>query len=204
MDIKAKMGEYRDSLVSMDEMYASIYDVKFKDNFELVNVLYERMQSKTNPITDSELSEILTTLPLNLFKISEKLNELRLNREVIKLQNYDKKAEFTRKISVECELECEQYENITKSEKKKAIADRIKLAMAENDVIVAVYDAVIERVESEVSFSRELIMGAKKIWDARRNAEKANPVAPVVPEQTPDDLPNYIVQNPLANKTYIK
>ena len=100
MDIKTKMAEYRDSLVSMDEMYASIYDVKFRDNFDLVNMLYERMQNKTNPITDNELSEILTTLPLNLFKISEKLNELRLNREVIKLQNYDKKVEFQNIMSI--------------------------------------------------------------------------------------------------------
>lgn len=195
MDMKAKMGEYRDSLISMDEMYASIYDVKFKNNFELVNALYIRMQDKSNPITDSELSEILTTLPLNLFKISETLNELRLNREVIKLQNYDKRTELTARF----EEITNMIPGLTKTERKKALDDQVKSAMAENDIIVAVYDAVIERVESEISFSRELIMGAKKIWDARRKAEQANPVAPVVPE----DLPDYIVKNPLENKTYI-
>lgn len=39
------------------------------------------------------------------------------------------------------------------------------------------YSSVISRVESEISFSKELIMSAKKIWSARRDTESSMPVA---------------------------
>ena len=53
-------------------------------------------------------------------------------------------------------------------------------------------DKVVLRVEGEISFCRELIMAAKKIWDGRRDAEGANPIhTDVSPEDTYDNLPVY-------------
>ena len=63
-----------------DELYNNIFAAAFQD----VTDLYKRMKSDTKPITDEELTYIITTLPLELFTISEALNKLRLKLEVAK------------------------------------------------------------------------------------------------------------------------
>lgn len=50
----------------------------------------------------------------------------------------------------------------------------------------AVYEAVILRVEKELSYSRELIMSSKKIWESRRGAE-----TPPIYSDVTADLPDY-------------
>lgn len=47
---------------------------------------------------------------------------------------------------------------------------------AATELVAKAYGSVISRAESEMSFSRELIMGAKKIWDSRRRSEETMPV----------------------------
>ena len=72
---------------------------------------------------------------------------------------------------------------------------KINTAMVEYEVLHAAYVSIVTRVENEQTFAKELIMGAKKVWDSRRSADNSNPVGLVVPE-----LPEY---NPTKSKTPI-
>ena len=164
----------QDTIASLNEdtkavldFYESLYDKEFSEQFISVQKMFKRYKSSDKPITDTELEDILTGLPLELFSIAEKLNSLRLSEQVVKLKSRDKK--------ITPELK-EEY----------AILD-------------SVYSSVIERVENQISFSRELIMGAKKIWDARRKTESMNPVTPPKSKE----LPEYDYANGIHQKSYI-
>ena len=65
-----------------------------------------------------------------------------------------------------------------------------------------IYNSVNERVRRQISFSRELIMSSKKLWDARRATEDANPIGGVVKEET--ELPNYSYDSDARKNVYIK
>ena len=69
-------------------------------------------------------------------------------------------------------------------------------------MLVKCYECVISRVETEMSFSRELIMSAKKIWDSRRRVDGSMPVSEqnLPDEDSSTDLPEYSV----PSKTYVK
>ena len=71
--------------------------------------------------------------------------------------------------------------------------------MTEDKILILAYDNLITRVEKEMSYSRELIMSAKKIYDARRNTEQSNPVSEVNSKQ--NDLPDYYSST--SGKQYI-
>lgn len=60
------------------------------------------------------------------------------------------------------------------------------------ELLSSAYNYVINRVEREISFSRELIMGAKKIWDARRRTEIVNPINEDDGNKSGRSLDNYI------------
>ena len=154
-DLTQSILTISEDLSVLTDNYDKIYDDYFKADFDKVDRLYLRCQSIKSPITDDELEEILTSLPLDLFNAAEKLNRLRLSQQVIKLK-----------------CKTGEIEGDAKSE---------------YDIVSAVYASVIERVENQISFSRELIMGAKKIWDSRRHTEKTNPVSPI----KGNDLPVY-------------
>lgn len=141
-----------------------IYDREFAPYFLETRMLFDRLKSKVRPITDEELNWILISLPLTLFDISGKLSDLKTAEEVIKLRIK--------------ELE---YEFIKASDEKTAAAKKEAAAMStiQDKMFLAAYQGIISRVENEISFSRELIMGAKKVWDARRRAEQSNPVSPI-------------------------
>jgi hypothetical protein len=53
------------------------------------------------------------------------------------------------------------------------------------------YETIIDRAEREMMFCRELIMAAKKIWDARKRSEGIMPVGEVVPTITDSKLHGY-------------
>ena len=161
-------SEYQDDMSHMQAWCDMIYQQQFASYFSTMRDLYDKLKFST--ISDSELEWAITSFPLELFKVSEALNSVRLNHEMVKLKN---------------------------KEKRSKVAD--KSDMLENDILLAAYSSIITRVENEISFSREFIMGAKKVWDARRRAEASNPIGEVVP-QTQIDLPNYMPDN----KTYIK
>ena len=128
---------------------------------------------------------------MELFSVAELLNKLRLQVEVIKLNN----KEQIESIKSQMKEEGAQLE-LTKTEIQECINQRIASQMLEFEVLLSVHNTVISRVENEQTFSKELIMGAKKVWDSRRSAENSNPVKEVIP-----DLPEYDIT---ANKQYVK
>lgn len=177
IDLNSVLSENAEDIESVVSWCSDIYDGKFAEYFLNARVLFERVQSKTHPITDDELSQILIDLPMKLFDVSEVLNQFRLSYEVVKLRNKQKESDLIKSSSE------------TTAPKRKSDAE---LQMIPDKLLVTAFDSVITRVENEISFCRELIMSAKKIWDARRKTEQVNPISEV------SDLPEYNV------KSYIK
>ena len=170
--------EYIDDICDwVDEQYSKY----FKSCFDSVRKMHESMKSQVRPISDSELEWILVELPMTLFSISEDLNKIRLEVEVIKLRKKTIKSELEQKAS-----ELVRDSVITKAD----IKSWVDTELADHDILLSAYNSLITRVESEISFSKELIMGCKKIWDSRRKTEASNPVGEVTPS-TSDKVPNY-------------
>jgi hypothetical protein len=153
---------YQEEITSMLDWIQHEYEVRFADYFKDVRSLFKRVQSEVRPITDEELSQILINLPMTLFDVSEKLNEVKVAHEVVKLKVKQQKAEY-----------------IKNSTAKTATAKEAEaeLAVTESKIMQAVYHTIINRVENELTFAKELIMSAKKIWDGRRKTEQSNPVS---------------------------
>ncbi len=113
---------------------------------------------------------------MKLFSISENLNKVRLEAEVIKL----------RKKQVKADLDKQAAQLVADKElSKDAVKSWVDTELADHDILLAAYNSLITRVESDISFSKELIMGCKKIWDARKRTEQSNPVSEVVPSELP-------------------
>ena len=129
--------------------------------------------------------------PLELFTAAEKLNALRLNCEVVKLKNKQTLEKLRKDVT-----DAATQEGLNKTQTAERVAHAISEKMVEYEVLYTAYSSVITRVENEQTFSKELIMGAKKVWDSRRSAENSNPVKEVIP-----DLPEYDIT---ANKQYVK
>lgn len=156
-------------------LYDSLYRDKFASYFNEQHELFGRLRSKFKPISDEELENVLTTTPLNLYAVSEELNKFRLNVEVIKLKIKQQETALKK---------------LPKDDDVGYLA--ISNSLVENKLLCAVYDKVVLRVESEISFSRELIMSAKKIWDGRRDTDNANPLRTgVTSDDIYDNLPVY-------------
>ena len=193
---------YQDTIHEVDSVIESLYEEVFGELFEKVSELYKRFKSHTQPISDGELEQILTELPLNLFTVAEKLSSMKLRQSVTKLENKRTRRNLLREYN-----QSDRWDDLSAGARRDAISFQIEDDTFDNDIVVMVYDAVIERVESEISFTRELIMGAKKLWDAR----KANvlPTGEIGDKETPP-LPEYIdwthkdsVTAPSTSKTYI-
>lgn len=174
LNLNDVQSEFSEDIEAVSDWCDEIYQQNFAIHFGESRELFNRLKSKTHPITDEELSWILINLPLNLFDVSEVLNKFKVSQEVVKLRNKQKESDLV-KSSVE--------NTATKRQEDAAIK------MLENKLLVTAYSSVMSRVESEISFCRELIMGAKKIWDSRRRAESANPVSPV--DDSHINLPDY-------------
>lgn len=149
-----------------------LYMKSFGNYLGDVRDLYLRLKDKARPISDDELEDILTTLPLKLIHIAEALSQFKISKEVVSITIKQKEAEF---------IESSEAKTIT--QKKEDAAN----AVLEYKLVQTVYATVISRVDTELDFTRELIMAAKKIWDSRKNT--GNPVGMVVPEES--QLPDY-------------
>lgn len=171
--VQENYAEYIDDISAwVDEQY----NQHFKPCFDQVRKIHKDMQNGARTITDTELEWILTDLPMLLFSISEDLNKVRLESEVIKLRKKTVKAEMDKKAA-----EMVKNDELSKTDAK----GWVDTELADHDILLAAYNSLITRVESEISFSKELIMGCKKIWDSRRRTESSNPVGEVVPGQLP-------------------
>ena len=171
LKLSDKVVESIDEIESWaDNQYIQLFSPSFTKVYEM----YDRLRSDTYPITDTELQWVLTILPLELFTISESLNNLRVEKEVITLEEKQMKIHLT-----------QSYNSLNPKPSSSEISNLLALELYDYDIAVVGYNTLISRVENQISFSKELIMGCKKIWDARRNTE-TTPIAPVNAE-----LPEY-------------
>lgn len=176
INLNQVQSQYQEDLDSVVNWCKEAYSQNFESYFVHERELFDRMKSRSHPITDEELEYILTELPLQLFSVAEQLNQFILNQQVIKLSMKIKKDKLIKESDAK-----------TLSDKKES-AD---VALIGDTLLVSAFDSVVNRVEKEISYSRELIMGAKKIWDSRRSSEVSNPVGEVTLPDTVDDLPEY-------------
>lgn len=169
---------YNENMNDVTSFCDQIYLEEFAPYFDDERRLYKRLESTSTPITDAELEDILTNLPLRMFTVSEKVSQLRIKHEVVKIGTKEKARNIEANSSA-------STQTARKEEAAYSVLGDQLLAMA--------YSAVLERVEKEISYSRELIMSAKKIWDARRNTDGVNPVSEnTIPESNDvSDLPEY-------------
>lgn len=159
------MEALKDDFKAADDVVTEIYNKYFAAYFKKENEMYVRFQDTDVSITDKELEWIITALPLELMSASDALSQFKQHHEIIKLTIKQRKLKS-------------QQEDIDEEYKLMSI----------------VYNCVIDKVEHELSFSKELIMGAKKVWDSRRRTEGVNPINEV------NSLPDY---QPIKRQTYI-
>lgn len=182
MKISDIEDSFRQDFEDLDGWVDSKYKSDFSMYFANIRDLYTRMKDEDKPITDKELEGILTDVPLQMFAVSEKLNQLKSKIEVIKLRVKEKRHQAF--------LDSEE----TSISKKTSEAN---FAVANDELLIRLYSDLADRVTSEISSSKELIMSAKKIWTSRREAENVANAAQNV------ELPDY-VNNDYQDKTYIK
>lgn len=162
--ISNALKEIQDDFKAADELEESMYQTYFAKYFKLEEQLYEKFRDTQLPITDDELSQIITVLPLDLISAANALSQFRAHNEIGKLA--------------------------AKQRKKQKEANNLPADDTDTEfqLMTIVYNAVIGRVESQLSFSKELIMGAKKVWDARRRSDQAPPIA-IKDEEIPEYIP---------------
>lgn len=179
--------EYENDSAVIEHFCDELYDNLFAEHFTKVKEMYTRLKSEIHPITDEELEYILTLFPMELISVAEKLNKLRLDAQVVKLKNKEKAEAIRHTALTEVSVM-----DLTKTEKQEYVSHRLNKDLVDYEILLAAYTAVTTRVENEQSFSKELIMGAKKIWDSRRAGESVNPVEPVASEIPEYDRNQYI------------
>lgn len=158
-DISNAMAALKEDFEASDKLVNDIYMSYFKKYFGHVDGMYEKFQDTDVPITDKELEWIITSLPLDLFAASNALAQFKSHNEIVKLTIKSRKGDSPEGIDAEYKL------------------------------MSIIYSSVISLVELKISFSKELIMGAKKVWDARRTSE----IAPINETSTLKipELPDY-------------
>lgn len=169
---KLDLSKFEDDISQVKKYSDEIYDSLFEDKFSFARGLYRSLQDTNKPISDSDLEYILIEVPLLLFEVSESLNSLRLTYETIKLRSKKSKFEFDRLL---------KEEGVASTERNQLCQQHV----IDDNLILSIYSSIISRVESEISFSKELVMSAKKIWDRRKETETVhNTSVPDLPEYT--------------------
>lgn len=189
------LDEMTEDIQATQDWATELYDKSFSPYFKDVKELYQKLEDTKRPITDAELEDILTTLPLQLITVSEILSQFKISKEVATLTLKQKEADYIKNSSAS---------SLTQRKEEAATA------VLEYKLVQTVYASVISRVENEINFSRELIMSAKKIWDARRSTDGINPTGGAVTTELPDyvvtgDAPTHPSRNVSGTaQTYIK
>lgn len=172
---KLDLSKFEDDISQVKKYSDEIYDSLFEDKFSFARGLYRSLQDTGKPISDSDLEYILIEVPLLLFEVSESLNSLRLTYEIIKLRSKKSKFEFDRLL---------KEDGFSSTERNQLCQQHV----IDDNLILSIYSSIISRVESEISFSKELVMSAKKIWDRRKETE-------TVHNTSVSDLPEYTGPN---------
>lgn len=179
MDLETTLKSYQGDIDEVEQWAESEYQQYFAPYFKgQIEIYKELKQDNHGTISDTSLEWILTYLPLELFSVAEQLNKLKIKQEIIKLHIREKEDEFMSNLA---------DSDLSQTAKKEMTAKYL----APDKLLVDIYSSITERVGREISFSRELIMSAKKIWDARRATE--GPVVGAVKDS--DVLPDYIMND---------
>lgn len=160
-DISRAIESLKEDFDAADNLVADIYDKYFARYFKKEVDMYAKFQDTDIVISDTELEWVLISLPLDLKAASNALAQFKQHNEIVKLK--------------------------IKQRKNSGDADDLD---EEYKLMSIIYSSVITRVEADISFSKELIMGAKKVWDARRKTETAIPIGEVNTEVS-EELPEY-------------
>ena len=139
--------------LSINQWAEEEYNKYFAKFFKGEVDLYNKMRTVKSQITDEELEWVLSYLPMELFAVSEQLSKMKTAQEVIKLHIKEVERDYIKSHT-------EGSETKRKEEASALVAD--------DKLLVTVYDSIAERVSRQMTFSKELIMSAKKIWDARK------------------------------------
>lgn len=143
------------------------YDHNFSDFFKIPEKLSKKL--KQNTITDDELTEIMINLPLDLIDASTEVSKY--------------------KVCIECtKVDVKRLKlNLTAIKDKKSYEYmELNSKILNNDLVLNVNTALIERVEKQITLCKELIMSAKKIWDARRKSEQVMPINEIDIDKIPE------------------
>ena len=176
-----RTNEYSSDFSKIDKWVDDQYTSNFSEYFDEMDDLYESLNNSHNPITDKQLEMILVDIPLKLYTVAEVLNKYKIKIEYMKLNISKKKREFIKNSELK-----------TKTEKLESA----NASVEDDEFIVKCYQLVVDRVDRQLAYARELIMSAKKIWTARKDAEKI--VSVVDQTKINTDLPEF------DGKTYIK
>ena len=160
-DISRALAALKEDFESANNLVDELYHKYFAQYFEKETELYTKFRNEEVSISDKDLEWILISLPLDIKMASSALAQFKQYNEIVKLKIKSRKAEHT--------------------EDEDGMDEEFKL-------MSIIYTSVITRVEHDISFSKELIMGAKKVWDARRASESA-PIREMEPQDRP--LPDY-------------
>lgn len=175
IDLSKTYAANKEDLDSVSAWCSEYYSQNFAKYFQKQRDLYSRMKSDRKPITDEELEVILTEIPLEVFTASEMIGKLKVNQETMKIAIRKKAAKIA-----------QESMELSETKRKEEAANSV----LDDELLKYSFGVIIERVDREISYSRELIMGAKKIWDSRRSTESSNPVGEVLPPSK-DSLPDY-------------
>lgn len=173
MNFASVESQYQQDIDAVRKYQNDVYDEMFSAEFSEVKNLSDMIKkSGYRSPSDEVLETILMDVPLKLFDVAEKLNQLELTLQVLKLKLKEKKIDLKHDPAVR-ELSTTQ------------LTEFISVNTIEDELMISIYSKLIERVNSQISYSKELIMSAKKLWDRRKEAESAMPVAPVDPAAVP-------------------
>lgn len=154
MNLEATLNRVSSDIDEVNAWADNEYNKYFAKYFQGQVDLYNKLKDTKTQIPDTDLEWILSDLPMELFAVTEQLSKLKTAQEVIKLHIKEVESEYIKTSTVES----------SETKKREAAA----ALTAEDKLLVSVYDSIIERVTRQMTFSKELIMSAKKIWDARR------------------------------------
>lgn len=179
INLQSKLDSIQSDISEVNDWAESEYNKYFAQYFKGEKELYDRLKSKTDPITDDELEWILTDLPLELFSVTEQLSKMQISQQVIKIGIKQKERDY---------IASAEGTQTQKKEEAQALT-------MEDRLLVDVYDSIMDRVSRQMTFSKELIMSAKKIWDARRS--DGIPLPEIVTRE--DKLPDMYVKQEVTN-----
>lgn len=182
---------YNESIAAVTDWCSTAYSDNFMKYFTISEDLYNRLNSEDRPITDSELEKILIDVPLDLIQASECLTTFKTALETIKLAL--KRKRITRAQELRNPVNKDVSPCTESAAKKKSEEETI-----DDEILILAYQNLISKVESKISLTKELIMGAKKIFDRRKANEEVVPVRPV--DERPEALPNYSI----PGNTYVR